>query len=357
MRSAGTTLRKFASGSPMPMSTTFVTARSSGRPDVPSSRFASQTCPTISAVVRLRLNPCCAVEQKEQSSAHPTCEEMHSVPRSGSGMNTISNACFSSARSSHLRVPSADCCDVTISGTRISARSASCARKAFARSVIASKPLSPRLYTQLQSWRARKGSLPSSRTNTSSSGRVRPSRFWRSMRGASDMSVGLRGGSAARVEIGAGEEERNLARGGIRGIRAVHDVPLDALGEVGANGAGRSFLRIGGAHDFAILRDGVVAFEHLHDDRTGGHVAHQVLVERALLVDGVERLGLELREVTHASGNDGQAGLFEAAIDLADEITGHAVRLDDGQGALERHEIEASEPVEKFKYPAALYAA
>ena len=48
--------------------------------------------PTISAVVRLRLKPCCAVEQNEQSIAQPTCEEMHSVPRSASGMYTISIA-------------------------------------------------------------------------------------------------------------------------------------------------------------------------------------------------------------------------------------------------------------------------
>ena len=32
-----------------------------------------------------------------------------------------------------------------------------------------------------------------------------------------------------------------------------------------------------------------------------------------------------------------QARLLEAAIDLADQIAGHAVGLDDGQGALERH--------------------
>ena len=100
MPSAGTTLRKFASGSPMPMSTTLVTRRGSagavasavGDASRASSRAASHTWPTISAVLKLRLKPCCAVAQKEQSSAQPTCEEMHSVPRSGSGMNTISKA-------------------------------------------------------------------------------------------------------------------------------------------------------------------------------------------------------------------------------------------------------------------------
>ena len=82
---AGTTLRKFASGSPMPISTTLLMMRLSPALK-PSSRCASSTCPTISAVVRLLLKPCCAVEQKLQSIAQPTCEEMHSVERSSSGM-------------------------------------------------------------------------------------------------------------------------------------------------------------------------------------------------------------------------------------------------------------------------------
>jgi hypothetical protein len=41
--------------------------------------------------------------------------------------------------------------------------------------------------------------------------------------------------------------------------------------------------------------------------------------------------------MNHSSGEDTKTGLFEAAQDLADEVTGNAVRLDDGQGALERH--------------------
>ncbi len=82
---AGTTLRKFASGSPMPISTTLLIRRSSPAWK-PSSFCARNTWPTISAAVRLRLKPCCAVEQKLQSIAQPTCEEMHNVARSPSGM-------------------------------------------------------------------------------------------------------------------------------------------------------------------------------------------------------------------------------------------------------------------------------
>ena len=80
-----------------------------------------------------------------------------------------------------------------------------------------------------------------------------------------------------------------------------------------------------------------LALEHLHDHRTGGHVVHEVLEERTLAVHGIETFGLALRQMHHARGDDPEAGLFEAAEDLADQVTGNAVGLDDGQGALERH--------------------
>ena len=55
-------------------------------PSATSARLACQSWPTISATVRLRLNPCLPVEQNAQSSAQPACDEMHSVPRSSSGI-------------------------------------------------------------------------------------------------------------------------------------------------------------------------------------------------------------------------------------------------------------------------------
>ena len=42
--------------------------------------------PMISAGVRFLLKPCLPVEQKLQSSEHPTCELTHRVPRLPSGM-------------------------------------------------------------------------------------------------------------------------------------------------------------------------------------------------------------------------------------------------------------------------------
>src|SRR3569833_2567391 len=77
----------------------------------------------ISAVLRLRLKPCCAVEQKLQFKVQPTCDDTHKVPRSSSGMNTVSTLLPPSTLMSHLRVPSRDACSITTSGRRISALS------------------------------------------------------------------------------------------------------------------------------------------------------------------------------------------------------------------------------------------
>ena len=47
------------------------------------------------------------------------------------------------------------------------------------------------------------------------------------------------------------------------------------FGEILADGAGRGIGRIGGAHHFAVLGDGVLAFQHLHHHRAGGHELDQ----------------------------------------------------------------------------------
>jgi len=63
---------------------------------------------TISAAVRLRTSRWVPVWQNEQLSVQPTCEETHKVPRSSSGMWTVSTSCPSAKRNSHLRVPSTE---------------------------------------------------------------------------------------------------------------------------------------------------------------------------------------------------------------------------------------------------------
>src|SRR5207302_7943 len=222
--------------------------------------------PTISAVLRLRLKPCRAVAQNEQSSTQPTCEEMHRVPRSGSGMNTISNAWAASARSSHLRVPSPERRCERIGGARTSACAASSVRKSLARSVMSSNEPTPRLYIQFISWRARNGWPPSRATKLSSAARGSPSRLVRGV--AADVMAVRRALLIARMELRGAEEVGDLARRGVWRVRSVHHVALDPGGE---------------------------------------------------------------------------AGVLETPIDLADEIGSHAVGLDDGQGALERHSLGTSD--------------
>ena len=99
----------------MPISTTLEMTRSSPW-TAPSALLASQNWPMISATVRLRLKPCLPVEQKAQSSAQPACVDTHSVPRSSSGMNTVSTALPLPTSIRNLRVPSSDSLSETTAG-------------------------------------------------------------------------------------------------------------------------------------------------------------------------------------------------------------------------------------------------
>ena len=49
---------------------------------------------------------------------------------------------------------------------------------------------------------------------------------------------------------------------------------------------------IGRAHDVAVFRDRVLAFQHLHHHRPGDHELDQLAEERPLAVHAVEGLGL-----------------------------------------------------------------
>src|SRR5688572_21877327 len=279
----------------MPMSTTLVTMRSPSG-SYPSSRFASHTWPMISAADRLRLNPWAPVAQKEQSSAQPIWLEMHSVPRPGSGMKTVSITCSLPAapgiRSSHLRVPSDAVRAATISGTATVARRDSSAR------------------------------------NSSSSVLVIPSRLVRPAVSLMAERISAR----ARAKRRFGEEISDLPRRVIGAVGSVHDVFLDAGRKVGTHGSWRRFLRVGGTHDVAVTLHGGFAFEHLDHHRPRRHVGAQVAKERPFAMDGIEAFGLPLRELQHARGDDPQARLLEPVVDIAYQVAADAVGLDDGQG-------------------------
>src|SRR5690606_26433629 len=48
-------------------------------------------------------------------------------------------------------------------------------------------------------------------------------------------------------------------------------------------------------------------------------------------------------------GHDLEAGSLEAAVDLADQVAGHAIGFDDRKGALERHEENSPAVVKKCR--------
>ena len=70
--------------------------------------------------------------------------------------------------------------------------------------------------------------------------------------------------------ISMSAKKKAISRRGILGaVRAMHGVRLDAFGELGADRAGIGLFRVGRAHDLAVARDRVLAFQHLHHDRAG----------------------------------------------------------------------------------------
>src|ERR1700676_3781397 len=141
-----------------------------------------------------------------------------------------------------------------------------------------------------------------------------------------------------RTELNFAEEIADFPGRGIRRVRAMDDVLVDARRKIGANRSPGRLLRIGGAHHLAIACDRALALEDLHHDRTRRHEAHQILEERALAMHRIKPLRFRLRELHHARRHHSQARLLKTAIDLADDITADAVRLDDGESALDWHD-------------------
>src|SRR6185503_4237222 len=95
--------------------------------------------------------------------------------------------------------------------------------------------------------------------------------------------------------------------------------------------------RIGRAHHLAVLGDGVLAFQHLHDDRTGGHEIDELAEERPLLVHAVETLRLFLGDADALLADDAQARLLDHRVDRAGQVALGGVWFEDRKSALERH--------------------
>ncbi|MCY1553262.1 hypothetical protein D9M68_897300 [compost metagenome] len=127
----------------MPIITTLVITRSVLPRCWRKNRSACQSWARISPVVRLREKPWWPVEQKRQPTAQPAWEEMHRVPRSSSGMNTVSTALPSPTSNSHLMVPSVESWRESTGKPVMAQTEGSFSRRLRARSVISSKPDAP----------------------------------------------------------------------------------------------------------------------------------------------------------------------------------------------------------------------
>ena len=140
-----------------------------------------------------------------------------------------------------------------------------------------------------------------------------------------------------RTQVELAEKERDFMSGGFRAVGAMHRIPGQVLGEIGADGAGRGFFRIGGAHDFAIPGDGVFSFQHLDHHRAGRHIVNEFFVEGAFAVDGVKNFGLLASQTDHLGRDNLQAPVLETAVNLADDVASDGVGLDDRQGVFQDH--------------------
>lgn len=117
----------------------------------------------------------------------------------------------------------------------------------------------------------------------------------------------------------------------------MHGISINARCEIGTNRAFISFLGIRRAHQFAILGNGIVTFQHLDHDRTGRHELDEIVKEGTILMHRIKAPRLPFREPCHAGSNDLEFVGFEAGINLANYIFRYSIRFDDGQGAFGCH--------------------
>src|SRR5580698_10184447 len=126
----------------------------------------------------------------------------------------------------------------------------------------------------------------------------------------------------------ARKELRDFLDCGVGGIRAVHGVLADRFRNFLADGARCRLRRIGGAHQIAVGRDRIVAFEYLHHDRAGNHEVNEFAKERTLAVYRIECLGLLTGHADPLLCNDTHTGFFDHGVDRARHVAGRRVRFD-----------------------------
>src|SRR6185312_12621214 len=111
----------------------------------------------------------------------------------------------------------------------------------------------------------------------------------------------------------------------------------DRLGVNLADGSRGRLRRIGRAHHLAIFRNGVLAFQHLHDDRRRNHELNEFAEEWPLTMHAVELFRLFARNVHALLRDDAQAGLLDDRVDRTRQITRGGIGLEDRKRTLDGH--------------------
>ena len=106
-----------------------------------------------------------------------------------------------------------------------------------------------------------------------------------------------------------------------------------------ANGAFVGVGRVGGTHYFAILQDGIFAFQNLNHNRARGHELNQIREERAFLVNAIKLFGLLGCHVNAFLCHDPQTCIFQHCIDFAGQIATGRIRFDNRKCLFQSHGV------------------
>src|SRR5579864_1997030 len=135
-----------------------------------------------------------------------------------------------------------------------------------------------------------------------------------------------------------GEEVADFEGRSFRGVGAVGAVHLDAGAEVAANGAGRGFLGVGGAHGFAPFRDGAIGFEDHGEDFAGAHEVGKLAKKGALAMDGVKTAGFFFGEAHGFDGDELEPSFVNTRKNFALKITTDRIGFDYCESSFKCHE-------------------
>ena len=111
------------------------------------------------------------------------------------------------------------------------------------------------------------------------------------------------------------EELRDFPDCRLRRIRSMHRVFADRFCVRLANGPGGGLSGVGRAHDLAVFRDSIVAFQYLHHDRPGYHEIDELAEERPLAMHCVEFLRLLTGNAQPLLRDNAQTRLLDDRVD------------------------------------------